>query len=269
MRNAMLLMLALGTFSACSANVDTTPQRSGLSIDQQDELVIRGTYTAADRELRFESRISGPMQNEIRLTIGDQRFDLSLDAPAGRIVMDSHGTALDQRSHAMLQDVVQALDGYLGESAANAAFHERGLYAAVITWQASGGLVVAHRVAYVEPLAADRWENVGRQAPTRTARTLNDDGIQCVKKGSWYNVSYDDNDESNHTEVVQANSYNCNGRCGAGCGGGQWTWDCLEHDECCRDNGGGTTCWNPVGQCGDEYSHAAPDYACTWCGCLG
>jgi hypothetical protein len=39
-----------------------------------------------------------------------------------------------------------------------------------------------------------------------------------------------------------------------------WTLDCLEHDSCCSAIGDGTTCWTPLGECGDEYVHAEADF---------
>ncbi len=61
----------------------------------------------------------------------------------------------------------------------------------------------------------------------------------------------------------------CLARCGPGCGAtgaGKYTWDCGDHDSCCRTHGG---CWNPWDNyCGDEYSDAVNDYF-AWSNCSG
>lgn len=62
----------------------------------------------------------------------------------------------------------------------------------------------------------------------------------------------------------------CQGRCGGSCGtdgAGVYTWDCADHDRCCRIHGG---CFNPLSfACGDEYEEAADDFLFGTSNCTG
>lgn len=50
----------------------------------------------------------------------------------------------------------------------------------------------------------------------------------------------------------------CKGECGPGCWGvGSYTYDCMDHDQCCREGYSCTDPWNS--SCGDEYREADDD----------
>lgn len=54
---------------------------------------------------------------------------------------------------------------------------------------------------------------------------------------------------------------NCQGKCGIGCNpfaSTGWTQDCLDHDQCIAQHGGGGGSGNPA--CGDEYDEAFNDF---------
>jgi hypothetical protein len=94
-------------------------------------------------------------------------------------------------------------------------------------------------------------------------KSIDDDGIQCIRSGQNYFVSFDYGDTTVIDGELQAGVYECNGQCGPYCTQLQpwrmWTLDCLEHDACCNVTSD-DACWTPLGECGDEYDAAMGDF---------
>jgi len=101
-------------------------------------------------------------------------------------------------------------------------------------------------------------------APASVDKSLEDDGIGCVERGSIESVSFDDRSGTTLERPVMVDGEDCNGKCGPSCSPltpwAMWTLDCLEHDSCCSAADEGPACWTPLGQCGDEYVHAELDF---------
>ncbi|MEM9103219.1 MAG: hypothetical protein AAGB12_12940 [Pseudomonadota bacterium] len=97
------------------------------------------------------------------------------------------------------------------------------------------------------------------------AESSRNEGVACIKKGTFVNAEYDDY-SGFHRESVKVGStaragYECMGRCGGGCGGvlpSSWTKDCMDHDQCSNINysSGGAGDEN----CGDEFNQAIDDW---------
>jgi hypothetical protein len=63
--------------------------------------------------------------------------------------------------------------------------------------------------------------------------------------------------EPDHSTSVEYAYGNCLGRCGAGCGSDtQFTWDCLDHDECVRFGHDTASLW-----CDDQFTSTVDDWA--------
>jgi hypothetical protein len=94
------------------------------------------------------------------------------------------------------------------------------------------------------------------------------EGITCINKGSNVTAVYDKGSSGTvvSTNIKVGNSYKggkCMGRCGGACGGwapSAWAKDCLDHDICIVDQDGKNDLANDK-NCGDEFRHAADDYA--------
>jgi hypothetical protein len=82
------------------------------------------------------------------------------------------------------------------------------------------------------------------------------DGAGPCGDGTWFwNGQTWSCYEPNHDRNAEYAYGNCFGRCGAGCGGGtQFTWDCLDHDQCVR-TGHSTASW----WCDDQFVSASDD----------
>jgi hypothetical protein len=62
--------------------------------------------------------------------------------------------------------------------------------------------------------------------------------------------------EPNHDSNIEYGYGNCLGRCGADCGSStQFTWDCLNHDECVRTGHDLASAW-----CDDEFTSTVDDW---------
>jgi hypothetical protein len=95
-------------------------------------------------------------------------------------------------------------------------------------------------------------------------KSLGNDGVTCIERGSTYAVSFDEASGTTVDFPRTADVEECNGKCGPGCAPltpwSMWTLDCLEHDACCSRTDESLVCWTPLGQCGDEYVHAETDF---------
>lgn len=100
-------------------------------------------------------------------------------------------------------------------------------------------------------------------------------GISCVRRGSWYWIAFDDDRIVDQTPGNTTTLYKevdgdggplglaCIGRCGGRCGGwwvfwSTWSLDCFEHDWCYSYHRAGTGAGDMT--CGDEWWEASDDY---------
>jgi hypothetical protein len=270
-RSASLAILGLVT-AACAAEPITTERISqGLSVTREDDR-IAGAFERDGVRVDFSSRWSDASTVALDVVIdGHKRFDLSMDYAAPLMRSDGHDNVLTDMEAVVLGDLARELGGWL--VAHEAATHELLLAVSIEYWSAAPA-------NYVHGLNVKRPDVRPLDAPV--ARSNNNDGITCIKKGSWYTAYYDNSAGAVTSQSAQCNAnwgtsncgsgdYSCMGRCGGGCGWGapsSYTLDCHDHDVCSHNlcaSGGGS---DP--HCGDEYNQAQDDW--TWGvtnGCLG
>lgn len=235
--------------AASSSLAERAPARASVQLSA-DTLFVDVTSTA-----------SGPLAGEVAVHVeplGDNpqprlAFELRYDYAAGQVTSDGFGQQLDRPSLRALGDAAEQLAGELGTNDPSLPLHEQMTFAALALLADSGGM----------PLGASTF--VLRDAPDGAGdKSLQNDGVTCISRGSTHHVSFDFGSTSVVDTPITADSRSCNGLCGPSCTRltpyAMWTLDCLEHDSCCSAIGDGTTCWTPLGECGDEYVHAETDF---------
>jgi hypothetical protein len=228
-----------------------------LVVEHQSSERIAGRFTADGTVVEFAAASSAPLVGDVGITVGSLTYDLHYDYAARTVVADGHGGALDRPTHELLRDVVAGVAEYLGPSSAQPLepgqqlpLQEQMLYAGLVLLQESGGMPLSRLVFELETGEVDK--------------SLGNDGVTCIERGSTYGVSFDESSGTTVDDPRTADVEECNGKCGPGCAPltpwAMWTLDCLEHDACCSRTDESLVCWTPLGQCGDEYVDAEADF---------
>jgi len=222
---------------------------SSLLVERRTGAAIAGRFLADERALEFAATSSDVWVGDVQLRAGSRTYDFHYDYVAGQVIADGHGIGLDRPTAQLLSEAVELIQVYFGANDPKLAFHEQMLFAALVTWQGSGGMPLGRMTFDLEP--------------DETNKSLGNDGVTCIQSGLSYLASFDYADTTVVERPVTAGESSCNGSCGPGCSQLQpwrmWTLDCLEHDECCRDTDD-PLCWTPLGDCGDEYTVAEADF---------
>lgn len=265
-----LSLLACGCVGQVSdgetSSEDAVPSGStaqGLTFTRHDASALEGTFALDGGIVRFVATSVEAGHAELHFQINDKVVQYeglaSTDEQEGffRVNADVAFSAAEKE---LARSLVDALSQEFGNEASALSLFEASVpkMAQFIADQREGSVISS--IARLEFAGAD----------TAREKSLNDDGVTCVKRGKSMSVQYDDKKGAVRTVavVVGANwgtsacgsgNYDCMGRCSAGCTGfgGGWTLDCLEHDACSHDMcaGGG----NRDSNCGDEYSNATWD----------
>jgi hypothetical protein len=224
---------------------------------------VTGELSTGEIQVELESTPSGPLAGVVSVHVvssGDDaaeplHYELRYDYAAGVVTGDGHGGRLDRQSLRVLGDAAARLAGELGPDDPTLPLHEQMLFAALVLLSESGGMPLGPLTFAV---------GGGDQADTVLDKSLGNDGISCLERGSTYLVSFDFASTAVVDRPIAADSRSCNGLCGPSCTEltpwRMWTLDCLEHDSCCNAIGDSTTCWTPLGECGDEYVDAEADF---------
>jgi hypothetical protein len=228
---------------------------AGLSVEQRTSERLDGRFigaSAGSPVLEFASTRSAPLSGDVEVVAGSLAYTLHYDYGGAReVIADGQGDALERPTQGLVLEALDAVKVTLGRDEPALPLHEQMLFAALTLLAESGGMPLT-RLRF--PLATDEVE-----------KSLGNDGVTCIERGSAYEVSFDDADATVEGETVTADSEDCNGLCGPGCEQltpwKMWTLDCLEHDRCCAVSGQlDAICWTPLGECGDEYAAAEGDF---------
>jgi hypothetical protein len=251
---AIVCGVAAGAALSCGSE-----QPLALQAEGDGAPATSGSFVAADRILDYEARSSSSFVAEVQLQSGSLTFDALYDYPAGKVVTNGYGLALDRPTHHLLGRAIAALSRDGGSDAAGMTFSQQALYATLVTWQQSGGIPLGRKVYSLPGADAAAQPDPAWIVP----KSLEDDGIECVREGVSYLASFDFGDTIVIEQSVTAGERNCDGLCGPDCVRStpfeMWTLDCLEHDACCGATDS-PECWAPLGECGDEYEHAIADF---------
>ena len=252
---ALLMMGALAApgcgadDAAPSTHAERTPTRASIQL------------SAGELFIQIESTASEPLAGAVSVDIepaGDTAqtsltYELRYDYAEGWVTGDGAGLQLDRQSLQTLGEAANQLAHELGTNDPSLPLHEQMAFAALVMLAESGGMPLRPSTFVLR----DRPDAIGD-------KSLQNDGVSCLQRGSTYLVSYDFGSTTVVDTAITADSRSCNGLCGPSCTRltpyAMWTLDCLEHDSCCSAIGDGTTCWTPLGECGDEYVHAEADF---------
>lgn len=240
----------------------------GGSPEAQSAPHLEGTFaspTAPEGQpLQYSIVEQTPAVADVKLKVGELSFDAHFDYDQRKVFIDGHGQGVDRDTHRLLFEAIGALGTSVNAAPPSESdgFVARALSAALVVWEESGGIVLGQRQYELPAPRAASQELTGGQE--LTDKSLADDGIECIKRGQAYDVSFDYGDVTVSDLSVVADSHSCNGLCGPACvlltPFPMWTLDCLEHDECCAATDGGPECWVPLGECADEYDKATAGF---------
>jgi hypothetical protein len=260
MTHSRLLALTLSLpFAACQSS-EPAPADEALRVEQHDAAVVRGSFVAGVK-LEFQAVMPRPAAATVTVTIGGDTLTLFADATSGEIHFDGGAAQLSTLELDTLGAFTRALDGYIGGADDVAVMHESLLLAASGYFAAApADTALENALHFTDPLSG-------------TSGVLGNDGKACIKPGEVRTAAFDGSQGAHyeswtvgsHGGTQWNGTFDCMGRCGAGCGSYDWTQDCLEHDACSRKYYSSS---GPVDQnCGDEYSEAADDYTAFWKRC--
>jgi len=260
---APLALAALAALRCVSA--DEPPEGSAaamtLSLGERSSERISGELWADAALVEFTSTPSAPLAGSVAIHVtsfadtpsAPLDYELRYDYGAGHVTSDGHAGRLDREALAELRSATSAVAAQLGADEPALSLHAQMLVAAFVLLSESGGM-------RLDPLTFD-LEASGRGP---LDKSLEDDGVDCISRGETVLGSFDFGASVAADEPFVVDSHSCNGRCGPSCtqltAFEMWTLDCLEHDECCKAIGDDTTCFTPLGECGDEYVDAETDF---------
>lgn len=266
----VVLGMALSVGAGCAgaetpsdeSSTTTEGTSQGLVIERHDARGLTGSFVDANATIFFNAKALADDRAELEFTINGKV--LGYEAVAA--TEDHNGWfRVDADKAFAAADIAGA------QAALDALTAELGLDVTAMSLFESSVPKMAYFVAnqVAGQLAASFQKNEYSSAEARP-KSLNDDGLVCVRKTYTVTASYDNRSlvVTNQSVVVGADwgtsacgsgNYACMGRCGAGCSGfgGGWTLDCLEHDVCSHNlcaSGGSSSL-----DCGDEYNHASSD----------
>lgn len=254
----------------CGAEPPPAPALGPLIVDERDGEALAARYVAEGQAIDLAAQREAPLVGDVSITAGTIRFDLRYDFEAREVVADGHDGALDRHTQQLLRDALEHVASYLGPPAPGAPagpeLHEQMLSAGLVVLADSGGMPLPRLVFRLDPHDPAAKPSAERRdlGAESIDKSLEDDGVRCVDRGSARDVSFDHGGGTTVDRVVTVDVEDCNGKCGPSCAPltpwAMWTLDCLEHDSCCSATDEGPLCWTPLGQCGDEYVHAELDF---------
>lgn len=288
----MGLVLALSSPEALMANTVNPPSADGdLAVATRTQERITGEYGLAGSLVTYDARRTGADQATVTLIVNGKRLEGTVDFAARSGSWTGHGAILGTDGKTALLGMERALAGAISPKRSRIGPHETLLYRAVMFFSEApagfpltGGEFAAptERTAIKQPSSGPTSTDAGEpcldpitgEVSVLACQVGGEDGILYMPTGCTGGNALECHDSDSHcyrcTVVAVGKAVNCKGRCGGGCcvpdGLGIYTYDCLDHDQCCGDHGG---CFNPWdGECGDEYGDAFDDFwlASTNCG---
>jgi len=273
-RPLFAIALSVVIAGACTESETTGDPADRLTLDEQ-EGVATGTLETADGPIRFEARQFDATTVEVAYELNGLTFTYLGDRATGVIEMDGFATATgadtqftaDDRaamlrlSHAMdTLGEVSPLVGLARQVASGMAEFpdSRDLRSEILAdvdhdWTSICWAVNSYQATSHDDWNYDWWDDESTldyaYVSMHSAGPCSD-GTYFWKNGSWQCY------EPDHDPNVEYAYGNCFGRCGASCGSStQFTWDCLDHDECVRVGHDTASIW-----CDDEFGSTTDDW---------
>ncbi|GIG90744.1 hypothetical protein [Plantactinospora endophytica] len=276
------LIVAASAPTAVFAEQQQSPAPNGdLTVEVRDAKSVQGKYGLAGSLVEYDAKRTGTDQATVTVTVNGVVLTATVDYAARTGSWKADGKILGAEGKTALAGMEKALAGQFRPGKAVLGPHEALLHRAVNYWsEAPAGYVLTgdsfkdvKESDVPKPLTdakgaplpqAEECLNpaTGEQSAA-ACQEANEDGILYTGCSGSHAECHDANGHCHRcTAVAVGKSVNCKGRCGGGCcvpdGLGIYTYDCLDHDQCCGDHGG---CLNPWdGECGDEYGEADEDF---------
>lgn len=277
------LIMATGAPGVLQAQPLGAPPADGdLVIDSRDQNKVVGRYAVAGSLVSYDARRTGTDSADLTLTVNRLRLTATVDFAGRSGSWSGDGQILGADGKAALTGMERALARQIRPKVNPIGPHEALLYRAVLYWSEApagmaltgdsvNGVVESDKAKEIPAGEAGKVRRSGDKCldpvtgemTTAACQQSNEDGILYTGCSGSAWACHDANDHcfSCASEAI-GKAANCMGRCGGGCctpdGLGIYTYDCLDHDTCCRYHGG---CFNPWdGECGDEYGEADDDF---------
>ncbi|MCB1167008.1 MAG: hypothetical protein KDK33_12680 [Leptospiraceae bacterium] len=261
---AMAIIAAVALYCTPQSNDDNAVEALILTAHSASENQLSGQGSYNGVAISYDASTSGE-NFRTTITIDGQAFTAIL-GDDGSIVLDGGNAVLTENQKAALKALSDEFISHLEATGDTSGNRLQSSFIAVVAYwsEAPEGYSYGHREI------AGPSNNAGYYAASRN------EGVTCIKKGTYVTAEYDDS-RGNHNESVLVGSkprsgYGCMGRCGPDCGSwwaaSSWTKDCMDHDQCSHKNysSGGSSDPN----CGDEFDEAADDWLQgVWRGCRG
>jgi hypothetical protein len=253
----------------CGADAPPEPTPGQLIIDERGGDLLVARYVSGDQVIELSAQGVAPLAGDVAIGVGAVHFDLHYDFAAREVTTDGQDGALDRHTHRLSSDAAESVARFLEptrDAPSGPLLHEQMLSAGLVVLADSGGRPLSRLVFRLDSNQADAEPAATGGAPLEETvdKSLEDDGVRCVDRGSTESVSFDNNRGTTVERAVTVDAEDCNGKCGPSCAPltpwAMWTLDCLEHDTCCSAADEGPACWTPLGQCGDEYVAAERDF---------
>lgn len=248
---------ALSLLISCNnENPDAVaPEEIGLNIQQED--VFAGSLQIEQHNLEYSVENTEMNVYKTTVSIDEKTLTANISYLDQHIDFNTENVSLTEEDTDILLQLGEEISQYIFQEKTtdNFTMAEYTLLTMLEYWgKAPEGYV--HHKRSTTPLISES------ELAEKTVGV--DEGITCIRKNTYVNAEYDDEDGNDVSESILVNGSNCIGRCGSGCGSwfslaSAWTKDCLDHDRCGRVLGGSTDPFD--NNCGDEYSDAADDYA--------
>jgi hypothetical protein len=132
------LRCCMGGLSILCAVGCGVPDQVFVQFESQNR--VSGGFYSQGQTVEFWAENPAPLVADVRLVTDSLRFDAHFDYATGVVVLDGHGGALDQPSHALLVEAVAARALSIGADLADLPLEQRALYTALVGWEQSGGI---------------------------------------------------------------------------------------------------------------------------------
>jgi hypothetical protein len=241
-----------------------------LVLEEHTDMRTVGRFRSADGELTFSATLGAEGRPTVAVVVNGKFLDGWVEG--ADVVVDGHSAVLTDADTRLLGGFAGAFEWKLAGAAR--AQHDVSLHGLAAYYAVSPAGFVHGRIV-----------NGGTQETPEVAAfaaagtpVYGNEGKKCVARGSTVLAAYTHKSSSGSTLYASENvvvgsnwgylaanrgDYNCMGRCGAGCSGGGYTKDCLDHDTCSfrkQATGGRDNV-----HCGDEFSAASDDYFFNFC----
>ncbi|XLS28623.1 hypothetical protein ACJD0Z_15660 [Flavobacteriaceae bacterium M23B6Z8] len=235
------------------ADDEVSKEAKEIGIDAHNEKAFSGTFDNGVMPVSYEVSAPEELIFNVGLTINSKELKVAIDYEQENITFQTNGAVLTKEEKGALLDTGASIADFILKSEEGKISMLEYALLSSIQYLSNAPQGYAHANRTVE-------------GPGDTSGiTSRDEGITCIRKGTYVNAQYDDS-RGSHSDRVKVGSsgsgYKCIGRCGVECGRwwipSAWTKDCLDHDQCSLKNNSTS---GPLDRnCGDEYTEAADDY---------